>query len=248
MMDCSYSPSTDDELVYAVGDIHGRFDLMVDLMRRILADKRACRPDTPAKLVLLGDYVDRGPQSREVLDAILELQPFRAFDLVTLKGNHEASMLRFLEEPAFGSTWASFGGTATLASYGVKAPRLQKDEDGWARARDLFAQQLPASHLALLKSLQTLHIIGDYAFVHAGVRPGVALSDQSEQDLLWIRSPFLDADAINEKVIVHGHTPSQAPYDGVSRIGVDTGAYATGVLTAVRLSGQDRRFLQGSVR
>lgn len=237
-------PSTDGRLVYAVGDVHGRHDLLAPLIRMITRDATDLSPSQQPILVFLGDYVDRGPGSRDVVDAILALRDAPAFEVRTLKGNHEEALLRFLEEPAFGSTWAEHGGSATLASYGVQPPATRTDPEAWARAREDFAATLPAAHLDFYRSLDLISHVGDYAFVHAGVRPGVALEHQAERDLLWIRGEFLQAAGPFGKVIVHGHTPMEEPQVTRHRLGLDTGAYATGVLTAVRLDGETQRFIQ----
>ena len=161
-----------------------------------------------------------------------------------LKGNHEQALLEFLEDPSTGGAWADHGGRETLLSYGVAAPPKRSDTAGWLKARDAFAKALPVPHLNLLQSMPMTEVVGDYLFVHAGVRPGVALQDQKEQDLLWIREIFLDVDHGLGKMVVHGHTLVEVPEITSSRIGIDTGAYASGVLTALKLRATDRSFLQ----
>lgn len=226
----------DGRLVYAVGDIHGRYDLLADLLARIAADYRPRALGRPPVLVFCGDYIDRGPQPAEVLEALLWLQRDGPFELHLLKGNHEQAMLDFLEDPAGGGPWLRNGGVETLVGYGVAPPAADADPAVLARTRDDLLARLPASHLRLLQSLKLQVTFGDYAFVHAGVRPGTALAAQLEADLLWIREDFIRAPGPFEKIIVHGHSwVSDRPQVLPHRVGVDTGAYATGVLSAVRL-------------
>ena len=232
--------SIGDCLVYAIGDIHGRIDLLDRLLERIGDDIAAHPPIERTALIFLGDYVDRGPASREVIDRIITLRS--TAHVVALRGNHEDALLRFLDDPAIGPDWVEHGGAQTLMSYGVTPP--QKSEPApWIEVRDRFAAALPDNHLAFFQRLEHYAVLGDYVFAHAGVRPNVALDRQTTQDLMWIRKPFLEADRAIDQVVVHGHTPMEAPYMGPWRIGVDTGAYATGVLTAVRLAGAERAFL-----
>ncbi len=237
-------PSTGGRRVYAVGDVHGRHDLLEALLREIGRDVAATPPGAQPLLVFLGDYVDRGPGSAQVVEAVLRLQDEGDFEIRALKGNHEEALLRFLDDPHFGSTWAEHGGSATLASYGVRPPATRTDPVAWADAAQAFAATLPAAHLDFYRTLDLMTEVGDYAFVHAGVRPGVALAHQEERDLLWIRGEFLQASGPFGKVIVHGHTPMEEPQVTPHRLGLDTGAYATGVLTAVRLDEASQRFIQ----
>lgn len=224
------------ELVYAIGDIHGRYDLMKALLAQIVGDYPGRAGGRRPILIFLGDYVDRGPDSAKVVEALLWLTHRRDLDVRLLKGNHEEAMLGFLDAPASGAAWLRYGGAETLASYGVLAPDPDEGEAGLARARDELLERMPASHLRLLQGLELMLQVGDYVFVHAGVRPRTALAAQDPQDLLWIRKPFLDSKGPFEKVVVHGHTwISDRPQVFDHRIGVDTGAFATGALTAVRL-------------
>lgn len=227
-----------DTVVYAIGDIHGRIDLLEDLEGKIVRDA-AGRPESRRVIVYLGDYVDRGYQSREVIDHLLASGP-EGFERVFLRGNHEEFLVGFLADSAGARSWLSNGGVETLMSYGVEvsmseadAPRLQAD----------LKRALPDTHRAFLESLPSLHREGDYVFVHAGIRPGIDLEDQTTDDLHWIRSDFLDDTRDHGAVIVHGHTVVEDPVNRANRIGVDTGAYATSCLTAVVLSGHDRDFL-----
>lgn len=242
------APSTGGRLVYAIGDVHGRLDVLRPLLHDIARDALATRPAEQPLLVLLGDYVDRGPESCGVVDLILQLQADATFEVAALKGNHEEALLQFLADPAFAATWMEHGGGATMASYSVQPSASRTDAESWIKVRDDFAAALPQAHLRFFETLELVRVVGDYAFVHAGVRPGVALEAQSERDLLWIRHEFLNDRGPFGKVIVHGHTPSEEPQVLKHRLGVDTGAYATGVLTAVRLYGEEQRLMQAKVQ
>jgi len=232
--------STEGRLIYAVGDIHGRRDLLQLIVRKIAVDAIASGSTQQPMLVFLGDYIDRGPESAAVVSYILTLRNLDGFDVRCLKGNHEQTLLKFLDDSTIGPTWAEHGGAATLASYGVAAPNMRSDKEGWEEARLAFRATLPFDHLDFYRGLQLSACVGDYFFAHAGVRPGVALAQQTEQDLLWSRAEFLGEKRPFEKIIVHGHTPVETPFLGATRIAIDTGAYATGALTAVRLEGAHR--------
>lgn len=234
-----------DTAVYAIGDIHGRSDLLAELHAGIAADA-AAGTATRRVIVHLGDYVDRGPDSKGVIDRLLDSIP-DGFESIALAGNHERMMLDFLEDPSLGPIWLRNGGDATMASYGVaydaKAPvDLQ-------RLRGLQGElryRLPERHLTFLRNLRLLHIEGGYAFVHAGIRPGVALESQEEMDLLWVRGLFLRSEIDHGMMIVHGHTIVPEPEIRPNRIGIDTGAWYTGHLTSLALQGSRRRLLATS--
>jgi diadenosine tetraphosphatase ApaH/serine/threonine PP2A family protein phosphatase len=231
------------QLLYAVGDIHGRLDLLENLLGLIELDARASRHADRRTLVFLGDYVDRGPDSRGVVERLITGLP-QGFDTYFLKGNHEAILLDFLEDAWRLDHWLMNGGEETMGSYGVDAERLAQQgaaPEAWCQA---FAQALPEAHLRFFRDLQLCVTFGDYLFVHAGVRPGVPLAAQSEADLIWIRGPFLSHPDPFDKIVVHGHTPGQEPVTRYNRIGIDTGAVFTGRLTALRLEGGLREFLQ----
>lgn len=240
----SHAPSTQGRLVYAVGDIHGRLDLLTALLGRIDADARATSAQDRPVLVFLGDYVDRGPASREVIDCVRALGHASDFEVRALRGNHEQVMLSFLDDISVGPSWVEFGGGQTLAAYGVTPPPPRADTEAWQAAQEAFVAALPQADVEFIRNLEMSATYGDYMFVHAGVRPDVPLDRQEDADVLWIRHEFLGSERRLEKVIVHGHTPEVEPYLGRARIGVDTGAYATGVLTAVRLLGEERSVLQ----
>jgi len=228
--------------IYAIGDVHGRADLLIRLLVELNEDVKQGGFEGRPILVLLGDYVDRGFQSREVIDALLGplVSPFETH---FLKGNHEAAMLQFLDNPAVGPRWGEFGGIETLVSYGVRPPRSRTSIEEWTRACADLRKALPADHHDFLSGLDLSVRIGDYVFVHAGVRPGVALEQQTEQDLLWIREEFLQDRRQLGAVIVHGHTPAQRPYKDSRRVGIDTGAYLSGRLTAARFERDRVEFL-----
>jgi len=227
-------------VVYAIGDIHGRDDLLADLHDRIATDAAAVAAARRV-LVHLGDYVDRGPTSRQVVDR-LSATAMAGFETVALKGNHEAFLQAFLRRGEAAEGWLANGGAATLFSYGV-APPDPWDEEDVERARTEFALRLPDRHRSFLDGLRLLHQEGDYLFVHAGIRPWAPLDRQVEADLLWIRDPFLDWTKPFGPVVVHGHTITRAPDVRSNRIGIDTGAYASGMLTCLVLEGTSRRFL-----
>jgi len=230
-------------LLYAVGDIHGRLDLLEAILDRIEVDTRASGHVARRTLVFLGDYVDRGPDSRGVVDRVISGLP-QGFDTHFLKGNHEAILLNFLDDARSLDNWLLNGGEATMLSYGVDTGRLARlgaPSETWRQA---FAAALPEAHLRFFKSLKLSVSFGDYLFVHAGVRPGVPLGAQSEADLIWIRDPFLDHAGPFDKIVVHGHTPTKQPVTRPNRIGIDTGAVFTGRLTALRLQDGSGKFLQ----
>ena len=228
--------------IYAIGDIHGRADLLVRLLRLLQHD--ASRGDFKGRpiLVCLGDYIDRGFQSRDVINILLS-DALSRFETYFLKGNHEAAMLQFLKDPAAGPQWAEFGGAATLASYGVQPPRMRTSLEQWGHASTALRRALPPAHLHFLSSLHLSIRFGDYFFVHAGVRPGVGLEQQTEDDMLRIREDFLADRNPLGAVVVHGHTPSRSVHRDYRRIGIDTGAYLSGRLTAARFEHETVEFI-----
>ena len=232
--------------LYVVGDIHGRDDLLADLMGDIARDGRAYG-DKRKILIFLGDYIDRGLQSRQVLDRLTGPMP-EGFEVVFLKGNHELAMQQFMQDPQFGRTWKYYGGLETLHSYGIAELALSDDPTDFERARDHLIAVLPAAHRQFLDALVLSAEFGEYFFAHAGVRPGISLKRQIEDDLLWIRDDFLESRVSHGKVVVHGHTPSERAVFLSNRIGIDTGAYMTGVLTCLILDGSDRQLLQTGVQ
>ncbi len=232
----------DDCVIYAIGDIHGRIDLL-DRLHGKIAQDAAARPQPRKLIVYLGDYVDRGLESRQVLDRLLD-PPQDGLERIMLKGNHEDAMLQFLDDTAIGASWMGFGGDATLYSYGVDV--FGTPPEGMERLdyiQQRLRENMPDGHRDLLEALKLYYVEGDYYFCHAGVRPGVPLEAQKAEDLMWIRDEFLNNRKPHGKVVVHGHSIETEPVVTDNRIGIDTGAFATGVLTALVLSGRDRSFL-----
>jgi serine/threonine protein phosphatase 1 len=224
--------------VYAVGDIHGCADQLNRMLNAVQAD--ASTSASIKHLVFLGDYVDRGPDSRGVIERLSS--PFPGFKTHFLRGNHDQAILDFLQDPSFYRTWRSYGAPETLVSYGVVPPRFDKEAE-FTVARDKLASALPGRHVRFLENLELSARIGDYFFAHAGVRPGVKLDHQVADDLLWIRDEFLMSNDDFGATVVHGHTPGNTAIHRTNRICIDTGVYATGRLTAAVLEGETCRFL-----
>jgi len=234
----SVSASTPaDTRIYAVGDIHGRADLLSEIIARIDDDIRR-RPVAHTLEVYLGDYVDRGPHSRSVMDLLaVRLVANRA---VCLRGNHEAVMEGFLQDPAILQYWLPLGGMQTLASYGIEL------HDDTETANDLhrrFLDAFPREHELVMRCFRNQFSCGDFLFVHAGIRPDVPLDDQDPNDLIWIRDEFLDCTRSHERFVVHGHTPVPHPDIRSNRINIDTGAWRTGTLTCIAIEGSTILFL-----
>lgn len=236
MTDAKSKP--DPASIYVIGDIHGRSDLLDRMIGRISADVGARGADSLT--VTVGDYVDRGPDSRGVIERLIG-NPFPT-PYVALKGNHELLLEDFLHDPQIGLHWRRLGGLETLRSYGSAAAKSMAAQD-FARAASEFAAALPDAHKQFIAGLKTSFDLPRYFICHAGVRPGIPLGQQSDDDLLWIRGEFLDSDADFGKIVVHGHTPSDEPEVKRNRINVDTGAFATGKLTCVVLEGDRHRFI-----
>jgi serine/threonine protein phosphatase 1 len=234
---------TPDVRVYCIGDIHGRRDLLRELHEKIIADAGGF--EGARKLVYLGDYIDRGLQSREVIDELLEA-PLNGFEAVHLLGNHEKTLLDFLDYPKQAAGWLAWGGRETLTSYGVPLPAGFRPPDPEA-LRDELRERISERHLEFFRRMPLTHLAGDYLFVHAGIRPGVPLQEQSDSDLLWIRRDFTDSTEAHGQVVVHGHSISEEVEWLPNRIGIDTGAFYTGVLTCLVLEGEDRRLIQTGV-
>ena len=226
--------------VYAIGDVHGHLGALLRLEAVIDHDLRA-RPVDHVTTIYLGDYIDRGPDSRGVIDHLAR-KADTSGDIQFLKGNHDATLQAFLENPAIMADWRRFGGLETLCSYGVDVRMLMRGV-GAEEARAALIQRMPPSHVAFLDNLQSFIVMGGYCFVHAGLKPGVALDQQTDEARLWIRDEFLNYRGSFGTIVVHGHTPVEAPDVRPNRIAVDTGVYLTGRLTAAVVEGNDVRFL-----
>jgi serine/threonine protein phosphatase 1 len=219
--------------------MHGMHDLTIKMFDKIDAEIREW--DGTVIIVGLGDYVDRGPRSDAVIEHLLHRSQSQNCTLITLRGNHEDVLLRFLDDPElFGPAWLQLGGAATLSSYGVK---LSQDRKNFTVMRDQLVARLPLEHLVFLQSLPLSFEFGDLFFSHAGARPGVPLLNQTERDLLWARWSQEDVGIQFEKILIHGHTPITEPVAKGGHINVDTGAYATGRLSAVRITPAGTGFL-----
>ncbi|WP_343347895.1 metallophosphoesterase family protein [Sphingomicrobium sp. XHP0239] len=220
--------------VYAIGDVHGCDKELKRLLKRIAKDLDGY--EGKSTIVFLGDYIDRGPDSAGVVERLLS-DDLPGDRQIFLKGNHEAAMLEALEGKALG--WLAYGGIQTLESYGVDKKALFNTPS----VKKLISRHVPDAHLDFFRTLKTSKKIGRYLFVHAGIRPGVPLEDQKERDLIWIRDDFLSSKKDHGLIVVHGHTVSEEPQKKKNRIGLDTGCYASGTLTAARLEGDAVDFL-----
>lgn len=227
---------------YAIGDVHGHLDLLDGLLRQIEEDHRLRGGSATPVLVFLGDLIDRGPDSRGVVERV-RAGPLRGFQTVALAGNHEEVLLRLLDgEGGLFRQWLGFGGAECLRSYGAQelAGGDLPEPEALARLR----AAIPPDHQAFLRDLGDTFSFGDYLFVHAGIRPGLPLHQQSPTDLRWIRQPFLGDRRDHGRMIVHGHTISRGVDEQPNRIGIDTGAYHFGTLTALAVEGGERWLLQ----
>ncbi|MDA0260888.1 MAG: metallophosphoesterase [Proteobacteria bacterium] len=239
--------------VYAIGDIHGRFDLLEALHGAICEDAAAV-PNLDKTIIYLGDYIDRGSQVYEVVDALAS-DVLPGLSKICLKGNHEDMILGFLASTFPFGMWLVNGGDATLVGYDVDIPPLMSasalafgeidsDENEEAKIRANLAGKIPPAHIEFYNALTLYHRCGDYIFVHAGVRPGIPVERQDPQDLLWIRDTFIRSDADHGGVVVHGHSIFDDVDIKANRIGVDTGAWRSECLSCVVLEGEDLRIIQ----
>jgi len=227
--------------LYAVGDVHGRDDLLGDLLARIESDS-AERGRARLVVVFLGDLIDRGPSSRQVVERLRTYCP-AGVRTVFLAGNHEEVLVRILDgEARLIPDWLRFGGAECLASYGVDAAEIRRLPP--TQAIETVRSAIPASHGRFIRGFDDTFRAGSYLFVHAGIRPGIPLEQQSPTDLRWIREPFLMDGSEHGFTVVHGHTISEQVEERANRIGIDTGAYRSGVLTALGLEGSERWCLQ----
>ena len=219
--------------IYAIGDLHGRLDLL-NKMLSLIKEDIAHFPITRPLYVFLGDYIDRGRWSRETIDRLIEHGA--AHEAVFLKGNHELIALSCLSDRTKIDQWLYLGGIETLRSYGV-APELFANRKQAAGTQRAFHEALPRSHLVFFRDLKSFFVTGDFFFAHAGVKPGVELGKQTERDLLWIRDEFLSSRKDFGKIVIHGHTPIERIDVRPNRINIDTGAFATERLTCLIIEG-----------
>lgn len=236
-----------DLRLYAIGDVHGRLDLLREVHARIARDL-VSRPPQAFRVIHLGDVIDRGADSRGVIERLIEHQ--RDGDAVTLLGNHEGAALDFLRDPLVaGERWLAWGGLETLASYGVEAAAPGVGLRSIRDVRDAFARALPEAHRRFLEGLPLAERHGDFLFVHAGVRPGRRLERQRADDLTFIREPFLSDPRDHGAVVVHGHTPRPEPEIRPNRINLDTKAWESGRLSCLVIDGERRALLgEGGLR
>jgi serine/threonine protein phosphatase 1 len=232
-------------VLYAIGDVHGYAGLLQPLLEAAGRDAAAGKRTI---VVGLGDYADRGPDSPGVVDRLLEIAGRPNIEGRFLRGNHDQLLLDFLADHTLGPYWVRIGGLETLLAYGVTPPDGREHLDAWRKARDDFAANLPERHLAFFRGLDLSFTCGDYFFVHAGAQPGIPLEQQAPQDLMWIRHVFLDDDRPFERIVVHGHTPADEVHADHRRIGLDTGAYVNGMLSACRFEGESRLLIQAVAR
>lgn len=218
--------------------MHGCYDALCRLEDKIISDAAALGLDPV--IIMLGDYVDRGPRSADVLDHLVASPP-QGFERVCLVGNHEAAMLDFLDGRLSLDLWLSMGAMQTLRSYGLDPHRFQDVQIKQKDLEQMLRDAIPREHIAFLRGLPGMVYTDRYVFVHAGIRPGVKLEHQSDADLMTIRSGFLDRAEELERWVVHGHTPVRIPRPEGKRIGIDTAAFRTGQLTALRLIGKKGR-------
>ena len=229
-----------DTAVYAIGDVHGCLDALLALERNIARDAEAIAGRK--LIVMLGDYVDRGPASAQVIDHLIALPP-PGFERICLAGNHEIVMLDYLEGRASRSNWIPIGAEPTLLSYGIDHDRLRSIYRADRQIDDVIRKAIPAAHIAFLRSLPIMIETPRYLFVHAGVRPELALDKQTDEDLVFIRSAFYQRAHLLSRYVVHGHTPiGEAKREGM-RVNIDTGACFGGRLTALRIWRDKGRYL-----
>jgi len=230
-----FRPKLPDGLcIYAIGDIHGCARQLQEVFAAI---DRHLSQAAPARAlhVFLGDYIDRGPASRQTIDLLIERS--RRHESIFLKGNHEAFLLEVLQDASRLEAWKEFGGFQTLMSYGL-APSIKPGRDEQHELVQALQRGMPEHHRHFFSNLRSSFLCGDFLFVHAGIRPGVPLPKQCEEDLLWIRNEFLQSEEDFGKFVVHGHTPVPKPDIRPNRINIDTGAYATGILTLLTIQGE----------
>lgn len=235
-----------DQVVYAIGDIHGRSDLLDLMLQKITADAKDSRSTRPVTVVFLGDYIDRGPNSAKVIEDLATLGGTPGVHLVFLMGNHERAMLDFMSNPSKGRRWLGMGGFQTLKSYGVRPVHPGASDDDMMECADALIQKVGPCKTFLREKLDLYHVIGNVMFVHAAAQPDLQVDEQSEAVLLWGNNDFMRYGGPSDYWVVHGHTISDNPERHLNRIGVDTGAYISGILSAARIDADGVRFIQVS--
>jgi len=231
--------------IYAIGDIHGRLDLLIRCYELIEKDHRS-RHNAEPTLIHLGDYVDRGPDSKGIIDCFLD-NPLPDFKKIWLKGNHEEHLLKYCKDKDYADIWFKNGAIETLKSYGVQPEPITGNQASDIDLHNKFLSALPFEHTRFFWSLETRFEVGDYFFAHAGIHPDIALIDQKDVDLMWIRTRFLQSTKDFGKIIIHGHTITEEADIQSNRIGIDTGAYYSGRLTCLALEGTEHRLLTARV-
>ncbi len=229
-----------DTIVYAIGDVHGCHRELISLEDKIV-DDAASLPGRKL-IIMLGDYIDRGPDSARVLDHLIVPPPV-GFDRICLLGNHEAQALDYLDGRIPLDTWLATGARSTLFSYDIDPEHLAAIYGAGAKLDDYIRANLPREHIDFMRSLPILAYSDRFVFVHAGIRPGVPLLEQDEADLLYIRGEFFEASRRLDRWVIHGHTPVEQPRLDGRRLGIDTSAFKSGRLTAVRIGGKMGRML-----
>jgi len=239
--------STDDAngpsnyIITAIGDIHGRHDALVCLLGKLKHFEES--QVKPVQYVFLGDYIDRGPESAQVIDAVINWN--KQHRCIFLSGNHEASFLKFLDAPIRNAEWLNFGGIDTALSYGIRTPMGRLSNKQIISLADDLKDAIKRDHLEFLANLQLSYESCDYLFVHAGVYVNQALSENDEKSYLWMREPFLSSNTLFDRIIVHGHTITEdfEPEIRQNRIGIETGSYLNGKITALIIDGGQRSFI-----
>ena len=232
---------TKSSRIYSIGDIHGRSDLLEKLLKKIKEDLEK-KPIKNNTIIFLGDYIDRGENSKNVIELIINLSG--CSEKIFLKGNHEDMLNNFLKDSNLLDSWLINGGDKTLTNYGVDLKEFFFGKKDALQIQKEFLNKIPKEHLYFLNSLRYCYQIGNYFFTHAGVRPNIKLSKQNKKDLMWIREPFLSSKYDFGKIIVHGHTPSYQPEIKKNRIGIDTCAHITNLLTSLVIEENKLRFIQ----
>jgi len=233
--------------LYVVGDIHGRLDLVTDICRAIEKDTLKIRARDPV-VVFLGDYIDKGPNSREVVDFLCRLPNRGSLKYLFLRGNHEDRLLKFLAHPELhGEAWLAHGGREAFASYGIRTEAFGP-KPNWAKLHSAFRSRLPIDHENFLVNTRLAVAWRSFLVVHAGLNPAASLAEQDPHDLMWIRESFLRSSVDWGLRVIHGHVPVATPEFHSNRIAIDTGAYSTGILTCLVLNGDSIRILQSTGR